>query len=278
MALTTPRTRRRNRPRRRCRAALTEGNRDVAGWVMLPAARWPSACHVAGAVHACSFEVTSRRGRCSPSAGATSSPARSAPTRRQPGCGQGSTGTFLIGARSSSSLAFPLGVGAADLPRGVRHATGFDAADQGEHPQPRRRAVHRLRHPRASRSSSQLARASRAAAASISAGAHARDPRAADRDHHGDGGDPGRARRRSARRATASAPRGGRSSATTCCRTRRPGSSPARCSRSPGPSARRRRCCSSAPITGLLPETSLTGSFTSIPMLLDRCSRPLPDA
>ena len=75
---------------------------------------------------------------------------------------------------------------------------------------------------------------------------HARGPGDADRDPDHDGGAAGRAGEHPRGRATAWAPRAGRSSGRTCCRTPRPASSRARSWRSPGRSGRPRRSCWSA--------------------------------
>ena len=109
-----------------------------------------------------------------------------------------------------------------------------------EHPQPRRRAVDRLRHPRLHHPGQGARAAHRRPVAAVRRHHHGR-ARAADRDHHRRRGHPGRARQPPRGRASASARPAGRSCATTCCPTRCPASSPAPCCRWPGRSARRRR-------------------------------------
>ena len=81
-------------------------------------------------------------------------------------------------------------------------------------------------------------------------------------------------------RATASAPPGRRSSAPRCSRTRSPASSPARCSPSPGPSARRPPSTWCGAVTGLLPgkealldPSQLQERFTALPVVIAEWAR-----
>jgi hypothetical protein len=168
---------------------------------------------------------------------ATSSPARSLPGEAPASSRASGDGSFWIGVHVSW---WPSRWGS--VPRSTSRSTRPDTGSpvhRREHPQPRRCAVGRLRDPRASPSSSRPRRSHRTARrrgrpASPSPSC------APDRDHHLGGGDPGRAQGH---------PRGrlrrGRHPweviRTTCCRTPRPASSPARCWRSPGRSGRRRR-------------------------------------
>ena len=145
-------------------------------------------------------------------------------SRRRPGIESALMGTLWLMA-VCAALHRPGGGRDRDLPRGVRGPRPLvEPLHRGEHPEPRRGPVDRLRHPRPG---VPRARAARARPGRARRRAHARPARAARRDHRRRARRSARCRRRSARARWRSARRSGRPSASRCCPAAIPASRPA---------------------------------------------------
>ena len=223
--------------------------------------------HVARCCSPCCSRSHPTRGRCCRTVRSSSSPTPSDPIPTSIRAVAGDLRLVLHRARCHRARV-PGRHRRRDLSRGVRPRQLPDAVDHGDDPQPRGGAGRDLRRARLHHLSSAGSSSVTGGSSVVAAGVHDGDPRAADRDHHVDGGDPRRAPGSARRAGTASARRAGRSPATTCCAYAAPGILTGTCS------SLARALGEAAPllilgaITGLLPETSLTGKFTAIPMLI----------